>query len=83
MVVSAIAVVGAVSFSILSAAALLLFCEVLLSSVPIGRRDLRGSLGRFYWGSLSPLVHRPFRRFVLQAGVALVILIAPAIRLLW
>jgi hypothetical protein len=81
--VAVIAVVGAVSVSVVATAALLLSCEVLRSSLATGGVELPGSLERFYWRTLSPLVHRPFRRLLLRAGVALVIVIAPAIRLLW
>jgi hypothetical protein len=83
VLVSAIALVGAVSVSVVSMAALLLVCEVVRSTVPIDHRELRGSLGRLYWGRLSPLVHRPGRRFVVRAGIALVFVIARAIPSLW
>ena len=83
VLVSAIALVGMVSLSVVSTAALLVVCEVLRSSVPVDGRELRGVLRRLYWGSLSPLVHRPCRRLMLRVGIALVIVIAPAIRLVW
>jgi hypothetical protein len=83
VLVFASALAGAVSVLVIVAAALALLCEVLRPSAPRDDRELPEALARFYWSRLSPLVHRPVRRFVLRGGVALVIVIAPAIRLMW
>jgi hypothetical protein len=83
LLVSAIALAGAASLSVVVTATWLALSDVARSSVPIDGRALRAAVGRLYWGSLSPLVHTPVRRFVLQASVALLIVIAPAIRLAW
>ena len=76
------ALVAAVSVSLVAVAALLLAWDV-LRCAPVDGREVRTALDGFYWTRISPLVHRPCRRLLLRAGVALVIVIAPAIRLAW